>query len=299
MMNSRHLIFIILFFIINTQCKDHFIIVPGTWAKNELWHQAKGEFHSSLALIGQGRYSVSSFSWTGDYNHQVRTESGNRLAEEIQSFSASDHVHLITHSQGTNVAILAAEQLVRFNHGKSKSKQRKISTIYSFGAPVDMNRYTPNMEIIGFFYNFYSWGDYVQPLLGLYSRTYPTHSRRANIRITIDSKDPLHIQLHHHCVAMWLPKIHKKLAKKRVGNFNHFNAIAPATINFFTSGKAPQYILGKKQTMPNEIASLEQLRLLPADEQDLIYALLAHEEPDRVYALCKKKRWEKNLFLND
>ncbi len=296
--------YFILSFLLSTlsiQTKELFIIIPGTWAKNESWHQYEGEFFTYLTLGARKLgHAVENFTWSGEHDHRARIVAGKRLARAISFLPRNMKINLVTHSHGTTVAIIASQELAKQNGDKKKSDHIKINTIYALGTPVDLKRYSPNMDVIKTFYNFFSLGDYVQPLFGMYSRVYPEHGRCANIRIKIDGKDPLHTQLHSSCIGRWLPYIHQTLATKKEGNFENFDFFAPGLIHFYSNPKkAPFYRLDRNRSYAYSIDTLEVLQNLPDDERDLMYGMLAHEDPKRIEKIMGKRVWKNIKKSND
>lgn len=92
---------------------------------------------------------------------------------------------------------------------KSKSKKHIIKTVYLLGTPIDTNIYSPSMRVIENLYNFYSLGDIIQTVLGLYQQTFPPMERITNLKILIKncsyfSHNPGHIQLHDEIIAKWI-----------------------------------------------------------------------------------------------
>ena len=297
----KHYFFITsLFCAFSIQSKELFIIIPGTWAKNEAWHQYEGDFFTYLTIGARKLgHRVENFSWSGEHDHRSRIGAGKRLAQAISFLPREMKINLVTHSHGTNVAIIASQELAKENIHNPRD-QRKINAIYALGTPVDLKRYSPNMDVIDTFYNFFSLGDYVQPLFGMYSRVYPEHGRCANVRIKIDGKDPLHKHMHAITVGRWLPYIHQELAKQKEGNFENFDFFAPGIVHFYSNPKkAPFYRLDRNRSYAYSIDTLELLQNLPDDERDLIYAMLAHEDPKRIEKLLGKRVWKNIDQSND
>ncbi|MEX2437795.1 MAG: hypothetical protein WD449_00915 [Candidatus Babeliales bacterium] len=155
------------------------------------------------------------------------------------------------------------------------------------------------MDSIETFYNFFSLGDHIQPLLGLYGRLYPAHGRLANIRATINKKDLLHSELHAPCIGRWLPYIHKKLTLDRKGSFEHFDFFSDGLIDFnHDLKKNPQYRIDKNRSFAYHIDTLEVLKTMPRDEQYRMYALLMHEDPSRTKHILDTTIWH-TINLSD
>lgn len=213
-----------------------FILVHGTWGRESEWYLPQGDFFDALEINAHKLHAkVISFSWSGGNNNKCRNRAAQALAKLILSYPDDIHVHLVTHSHGSNVGILASQILA--THDSSKYH---IDQFYALGTPVDANLYIPDMRAIHWFYHFFSLGDFVQPVFGLFDRCYPPHERLANIRILIDGKSPGHKGLHAPMIATWLPAIHKLFAQQKIGGFEHFDFSQPGLISFRTE-KLPKY----------------------------------------------------------
>jgi hypothetical protein len=116
-----------------------------------------------------------------------------------------------------------------------KAKEFQIDSVYLLGTPVDQINFAPCMHTIRHLYNFYSSGDQVQTVFGLFGRTYAHHERIANIHVTIDNKQPSHQELHHDLIARWILDIPKSLKDKNLGDFPA-SAYTNAGVKFVTNG---------------------------------------------------------------
>ena len=58
-----------------------------------------------------------------------------------------------------------------------------------------MSNYLPNMKVIQYLYNLFSFEDLIQTVLGLSVREFPEHKRIANLRVIINGKEPDHAGL--------------------------------------------------------------------------------------------------------
>ncbi|QQR49767.1 hypothetical protein IPF37_02915 [bacterium] len=107
-------------------------------------------------------------------------------------------------------------------------KNYLIQAAYLLGTPIDCQTFMPSMNAIEHVYNFYSEGDLIQPVLGLFQRTLPAHERIANLSITLKdaaraaTNNPSHSELHDTLVARWLLCIPHELKRQKVGNFESF-----------------------------------------------------------------------------
>ncbi len=228
-MIRKAIVLVFLFFSSYSLAKTIFIIVPGTWAHDHGWHSEDGDFFTALKnTVDQNTTSVITYYWSGKNTHTAREYAAQGLVNLICSFNEYDTIYLVTHSHGSNVAILASQLLAHH------PKKRKIETIYAFATPVDPESYFPDMSIIHYFFNFFSYSDFVQTVLCTFQRVYPRHKRIANISVTINHLQPNHDTIHDALIASWLLKI--------PACFDTFDFQQPGSIAFF-SGKRPEYYI--------------------------------------------------------
>lgn len=219
-----------------TDIKNVYILVHGTWGLEAPWYQVQGDFFEQVtqsALTLQGK--VITFSWTGNLNHESRLQAALNLTKLIISYPENIDIHIIAHSHGANVVNVASQLL-----GQEKIYAHKIKKFFALGVPVDSGRYMPDMSVIDHCYNFFSFNDHVQTVLGVYERFFPAHERIANIRVSINGQEPTHTGLHSAFVGYWLPLMHDHLAQESSGNFNNFDFSSPGIIYFYTH-KMPRY----------------------------------------------------------
>ncbi len=194
-----------------------------------------GNFYDSLARVADPG-TVSFFLWSGENRHETRVEAAHQLVEFIHMhIPKNSNINLVTHSHGSNVGILASQLLAN-----DPNNTHRIHRFYALGTPTNTISYMPNMDMIDYFYNFFSFNDFIQPVFGLFGREYPEHERIANIYITIDNREPQHSDLHDPIVAQWITRIHQDLKQKEIGGFDRFEFVKPGTINFYKD-QPPQY----------------------------------------------------------
>lgn len=235
-MNIKKYFFLPIFFALSLHAHSVYIIIHGTWASKYPWHMPQGDFFDALerSLLPH-HASVVSFLWSGKLDHNSRTTAAQCLVKLIKSYPTSTRIIIVAHSHGANVGIIASQQLA-----KDAKNKHSIYSFYALGTPVNCESYMPNMKIITYFYNLFSYDDFVQSCLGIFGREYPLHERVANIRITIDGKYPSHSELHSPIVAQWLTGIHELYQKNNNGNFGSFLFKKPGIIHF-TNDKLPLY----------------------------------------------------------
>ncbi len=218
-----------------SESKPVYILIHGTWAVRQAWHSPEGDFYKRLAQsIEVLNSDLITFTWSGKPNHDSRHEAGRELARVISRYSDDTEINIIAHSHGANVGIIASKHL-----GMNR-KQKRIKRFYALGVPVDIKWYMPNMDVIEFFYNFFSLKDRIQPVLGLYSRLFTQHERIANVRLIVDGEEPSHSGIHCPIIGQWIPFIHEHLASYKLGNFKKFCFGNTSCVRFY-SNRSPRY----------------------------------------------------------
>lgn len=213
-----------------------FIIVHGTWSKASSWYAPGGHFFDLIEQKARDLgHTAITYTWSGYLDEVHRIAAGKALAKLIRSYPTDTEFYIIAHSHGGNVAILASQEL-----GKSEGNTHRIKVVYALATPVDPKHYMPDMQVIEYFYNLFSFRDAVQPVMGFFGRTYPDHERIANIRIMINGKEPYHCDIHHPALAHWLPRLHEMLIKNECSPL--FALYTPGLIHFRDQSK-PQYLL--------------------------------------------------------
>lgn len=218
-----------------------FILIPGTWAATSAWHQPGGDFFETLKhSAALARTPVITFTWPGSNSHACRVAAAQELAKMIERY---DVVYLVTHSHGTNVGILATQLL-----GIRKCRSR-IKKFFALAAPVH-EEYFPDMNVVDEFYNLFSLADVVQPVFGAFERTFPTHERMVNLRVTINGTEPDHMAIHDPLVARWLPFLPEALNKSIPvhAKKDSFSFTLPGMVHFFDN-KPPRYEIDHEQVL--------------------------------------------------
>lgn len=204
-----------------------FITVHGTWSSECAWYMPGGDFFDALeksVLDNDG--VVIPFSWSGANSVDAREKAGRNLAKIIDSYDGSSaRIIVVAHSHGGNVALLASHAL----------KKNKIDILYTLGTPINSSIY-PNMDMINFCYNLFSFEDLIQPVFGMFAREHVPHARIGNIRVVLNGKEPDHAQLHNPIVGHWLASLHD-IIKKEIGS----------GVIYFDNTKTPLYALDKKR----------------------------------------------------
>lgn len=224
--------------------KSACIIIHGTWASGESWYQPQGDFFQSVQRVAQELQIVDEvipFSWSGKLSYHDQYQAAQSLVLIIELY---DFVYLIGHSHGATVGIVASQILGQ----KNQKKYGNIKKFYAIGCPVDLaGEIYPDMYVIEYFYNLFSFGDYIQPANDVYGRCFDFHERIANISVIFEhDTHPTHTQLHHAIIGKELLKIHHYFAEKCLGNFKNFVCAQPAVIQFFEHA-VPEYAADNNQ----------------------------------------------------
>ena len=195
-----------------------YIIVHGTWAIEADWWHPGGDFYEELKNMLDPSDNIFSFAWDGDNNDTRRHVAAQRILQLVKSYyNIYDNIVVITHSHGGNVVNLAT-QMAEPDHSQSgwlwnEDGDPLINIVYAMGTPVHKDYY-PNMNVIGNFYNLYSHGDHIQPVLGVYGKTYPHQENLANISVMIDDSAPGHSGLHCRPLAKEIVLLHTWIQRK-------------------------------------------------------------------------------------
>lgn len=223
-------------------CAAHIcFVIHGTWAPTESWYQPGGDFFDALNTSAQQQgIQLIPFTWSGKFDYTNRKKAGINLAWLIRSYPADYTISIVAHSHGCNVGISACQELAQGKTG------RHIAAFYALGAPVDCTRYMPNMDVIDYFFNLFSCNDFVQPIFGIFERTYPEHPHIANIRVMLDNKEPNHSHLHGHMIATWLFDLPTYIPIKN--KTQELDCSIPALIYFFSNDR-PRYAQDKKRAV--------------------------------------------------
>ena len=215
------LFILFLFFSLSAKYQNGiFIIVPGTWSLSASWYKAESHFFKAFEKSAQlKKKHVLTFQWSGKTSYEERKQAAQNLAKLIQSYPATTEINIVAHSHGANVAIQAAQIL---SHA-SKKKKFFIHTFFALAVPVDIKTYNPPMDTIEFFYNLFSFNDFVQPVCNMYERIYPQHSRRTNLRLMLNGKEPNHQEIHSPLLAAWIPFLHDDYFTSKKNSFSCFS----------------------------------------------------------------------------
>lgn len=213
-----------------------FILIHGTWGADCDWYLPKGDFFEALEqTVSEKNSVVASFRWSGGCSHEARLNAAHSLVKLIKTYSINTAVFIIAHSHGGNVATLASHLLAQ-----EEDNKHRIRALFTLGTPV-MSNYLPNMKIIHYLYNFFSFEDIIQTVLGVSAREFPEHKRIANLRVIINGKEPDHAGMHHALLGKWIAYVHQHF-KQYLQEKNIVGHISEPSIVYFDDNKAPEYV---------------------------------------------------------
>jgi hypothetical protein len=217
------------------QAQSVFILIHGTWGADCSWYVPKGDFFDALEqTVCKKNSAVVSFRWSGGAGHDARIKAAHNLAKLIKTYDSKVAIYIVAHSHGGNVATLASNIL-----GQEEDNKHYIRALFTLGTPI-MSNYLPNMTVIHYIYNLFSFEDLIQTVLGISLREYPEHKRIANLRVFINGKEPNHAGLHHALVGKWLPYLHRHFRQHLLdqGITDH---ISEPSIVYFANDMTPEY----------------------------------------------------------
>ncbi len=218
-----------------------YIIVHGTAAADVDWYRRDGGFfkevEKSAKLFEQPqniKVKVLGYTWSGGLLPSAREEGARNLANLIENFDPETEIRIIAHSHGTNVAHRASQILAERNSA------HRIAVLYGLGTPIDYDNYEPNMNIIGYIYNFFSYYDPAQTVWGSCDREYKEHERIVNIRTVVSKSHADHFDIHDPIVGRWLPTLHHFVYRPSKNNQPYpFNT--PIVMYFDEGEHTPKY----------------------------------------------------------
>jgi pimeloyl-ACP methyl ester carboxylesterase len=212
-----------------------FILIHGTWGAECSWYAPNGDFFNALeTTVSEKDSVVVSFRWSGGCGHESRLKAAQSLVKLIKTYDVDMAIFIVAHSHGGTVAVLASHILA-----EEADNKHRIRALFTLGTPV-MSNYLPNMKIIHYLYNLFSFEDLVQPVLGISSREYPEHKRIANLRVIINGKEPDHTGMHHPIIGKWIAYLHQYF-KQYLHGKDIIHHISEPSIVYFNEDKAPEY----------------------------------------------------------
>ena len=212
-----------------------FILIHGTWGADCSWYAPQGDFFDALEdTVCEKNSVVVPFRWSGGCGHESRVIAAYSLVKLIKTYDVTTAIFVIAHSHGGNVVTLASHFLA-----EEEGNSHRIRALFTLGTPV-MSNYLPNMKVIQYLYNLFSFEDLIQTVLGISVREYPEHKRIANLRVFINGKEPDHAGLHHPSIGKWIAYVHQYF-KQHLQNKDITSYISEPSIVYFDDKKVPEY----------------------------------------------------------
>ncbi len=198
---------------LSSEMVEHWILIHGTFARVLPWYKQGGSGYEALSrtLTSHNKnFVLHPFSWTGYNNHQARTKAAQELQDLLQQLSINKYhtIHIIAHSHGGTVALLAAHML------SVKDPLIRINEIFTLGMPVHAHWYPKAWDAIDTVYHLFSYGDFIQPVLTIFERMLPNESNIYNLPVKKNNEGLWHETLRSADVIMQLPTLHTLLTKK-------------------------------------------------------------------------------------
>ena len=188
---------------------EHWVIIHGTFARSSSfikWWKKGGDAHEALSKAlshKKDRITIHSFGWSGHNNHQARKDAARQLIKIAQTclVDNSHSLHIIAHSHGGTVALLAAQMLAE------QKSNLKIAQLFNLGTPVHFQWYPQAFTIIQTIYHLFSYGDMIQPVITMFERTLPSAPHVYNLQVKKDNSCPWHESLRSPELISQLPTL--------------------------------------------------------------------------------------------
>jgi pimeloyl-ACP methyl ester carboxylesterase len=198
---------------------EHWILIHGTFARALPWYKKGGSGYEALFTTltsSKKNFAIHSFSWTGYNNHKARTAAAQELLKLLQKLSSNNYhtIHIIAHSHGGTVALLAAHTLASLAKGHPTSVETSslcIKELFTLGMPVHTNWYPQAWDTIDTLYHLFSYGDFVQPVLTIFERMLPDAPNIYNLPVKKNNEGLWHETLRSADMIMQLPSLHTLL----------------------------------------------------------------------------------------
>jgi len=205
-----------------------FIIIHGTWSCDAAWYVPGGDFFEAVQKAANAyNDKVIPFRWSGALSHTGRVVAAEALAQLIASYPANVRIVLIAHSHGGNVALMALNKLGAAGY------HDHVAALYTLGTPVYKPPIPINLHVLGYLYNFISFADLVQPVVGCFEREQATHPRIVNCCVTINGYEPDHVGLHDPIIGRWIFYLEQQHCMERITTACDLFEVEPRVIHFF------------------------------------------------------------------
>lgn len=192
---------------------ETWVLIHGTFAARSEWPNHTSPTYQALAesvsRATENNYKIHTFRWSGHNNHTARLKAADELLQFLSTLTPP--YHIVAHSHGVTVALLAAEKML------STPKKFSIEELFSLGVPVHLPWYPNAHSCVKNFYNIFSYGDSVQTVVNIFERVFPEKPHVHNIQIKINHTCPEHSDLHDPLVFTALPQLRYLVHDKKKG----------------------------------------------------------------------------------
>ncbi len=242
---------------------EHWIIIHGTFARSIpfiKWWKKGGDGYQALSqALSHKKESIviHAFGWTGHNNHQARKDAARQLVKLAQTYltDSSHSLHIVAHSHGGTVALLAAQMLAE------QKSHLKIAQLFNLGTPVHAQWYPQAFSIIQTTYHLFSYGDMVQPVITMFERTLPAAQHIYNLQVKKDYGCPWHETLRSAELISQLPTLSALITEP--GEYCLHLDTKSKTSPFFTISKD----LTRAQDLEIDHAAIKQILTLYAESR--------------------------------
>lgn len=257
-MIKKSLLYVFIILFSSNVCGTHkgvIIVVHGTWGLDSPWCRPGGDFFDELEHTAK-KYNevVVPYMWQGYLTHDCRYTAARGLVKLIHSYPSRMRISVVAHSHGGNVTILASQIMA-----KDPRNKHSIDNLYTMATPINHLHYAPDMSVVNHVFNFFSFADMVQPVMGIFGRTFPEHARIANIRLILNGKEPGHLEFCTALSARWLIQLDDLIANG-INGFENFDYSKPAMLNVDSHGN-PTYALDLQRNtlLDNDRFAMQQV----------------------------------------
>jgi pimeloyl-ACP methyl ester carboxylesterase len=199
---------------------EHWILIHGTFARALPWYKKGGSGYEALsqalAHSKERKFTIRPFLWSSYNNHPARIKAAQELVELLQQISVNKYhtIHIVAHSHGGTVALLAADLLASSSQQSAEQPLLKIHELFALGMPVHADWYPQAWDSIETTYHLFSYGDFVQPVFTMFERMLPEHPNVYNLPVKKNNEGLWHETLRSAEILMQLPTLHTLFLEK-------------------------------------------------------------------------------------
>ncbi len=194
---------------------DLYILIHGSFASpthmmiygNRLHWCQPGHKSFEMLKITSGATLIN-HPWSGGINLSDLVAGAQTLIVLIKKYLPTHTIHIVAHSNGGNVALLAIDALARNSHAKI------IDQLILLGTPIYLHWYPTSIKAVRSIYNLFSYGDVIQPVFNHYERLLPEHNHIFNIQVTMNGACATHNHLYKADIIRLIPQFRHLFAKK-------------------------------------------------------------------------------------